>query len=413
MSLSSALYSGISGMNTNGTAMSVIGNNIANTNTVGFKSSRTIFSDLLASSVNGSGGASQVGRGTGLAKVDTLFAQGTFETTKSDTDLAIEGEGLFVVREAGSENLLFTRAGSFRFDGNGYLITPEGYRMQGKPYNNGVLSTGGSTDIRVDINDGIPAKMTGTINLSTNLDANAATVTGTFDPADPSTYNYAHSTDVYDSLGNTHLLTTYFSKTADNNWDWHVVDANNTTVFSSATDGGSLVFDTSGRQAAGGTTTLGPLSLGAGTAPQSINFALQNTTQYANDSQVISHSQDGYGAGNLTNISIDNSGNVLAKYSNGQQVSVARMVLAKFSNFGGLQKEGNNLYSATTESGSPRIGLPGSELGNIFTNALEQSTVDLAAEFVKMITTQRGFQANSKVITTTDEMLAELINLKR
>jgi len=287
MSLSSALYSGISGMNTNGTAMSVIGNNIANTNTIGFKSSRTIFSDLLASSVNGSGGTSQVGRGTGLARVDTLFAQGTFETTKSDTDLAIEGEGLFVVREAGSENLLYTRAGSFRFDGEGYLITPEGYRVQGKPYYNGVLSTGGSTDIRVDINDGIPARMTGTINLSTNLDANAATVTGTFDPADPTTYNYAHSTDVYDSLGNTHLLTTYFSKTADNNWDWHVVDENNTTVFSSATDGGSLVFDTSGRQAGGGTTTLGPLSLGAGTAPQSINFALQNTTQYANISLTI------------------------------------------------------------------------------------------------------------------------------
>jgi flagellar hook protein FlgE len=413
MALSSALYSGISGMNTNGTAMSVIGNNIANTNTVGFKSSRTVFSDLLASSVNGSGGASQVGRGTGLSTVDNLFSQGTFETTESQTDLAIEGEGLFVVREEGSESLYYTRAGSFSFDGEGYLTNAEGYRVQGKPYVNGVLSSAGATDIMVDINAGIPAQMTSTMTLSTNLDANAPIITAAFDPTDTSTYNYSNSTNIYDSLGNTHLLTTYFTKSADNTWDWNVVDENNATVYSSATAGNSLVFDTAGKQVSGGTATLGPLTPGAGTAPMTIAFALTNTTQFANDSQVISQTQNGYGAGNLTNISIDNEGNVLAKYSNGEEMAVSRIVLAKFSNFSGLRKEGASLFSATGESGPPRIGVPGSELGNIFTNALEQSTVDLAAEFVKMITTQRGFQANSKVITTTDEMLSELINLKR
>ncbi|MDD4457582.1 MAG: flagellar hook-basal body complex protein, partial [Syntrophotalea acetylenica] len=222
MALSSALYSGISGMNTNGTAMSVIGNNIANTNTVGFKSSRTVFSDLLASSVNGSGGASQVGRGTGLSTVDNLFSQGTFETTESQTDLAIEGEGLFVVREDGSQSLYYTRAGSFSFDGDGYLTNAEGYRVQGKPYVNGLLSSAGASDIRVDINAGIPAKMTDEITLATNLDANSTIITAPFNPTDTATYNYSNSATIYDSLGNTHLLTTYFTKSADNTWDWNV-----------------------------------------------------------------------------------------------------------------------------------------------------------------------------------------------
>jgi flagellar hook protein FlgE len=278
---------------------------------------------------------------------------------------------------------------------------------------NGILSSADATDIMVDINAGIPAKMTDEITLSTNLDANEPIITTTFDPTDTSTYNYSNSTTIYDSLGNTHLLTTYFIKSADNTWDWNVVDENNATVYSSAAASNSLVFDTTGTQVSGGSATLGPLTVDTGTAPMSIDFALENTTQFANDSQVISQTQNGYGAGNLTNISIDNEGNVLAKYSNGEEMAVSRIVLAKFSSFSGLRKEGASLFSATGESGAPRIGVPGSELGNIFTNALEQSTVDLAAEFVKMITTQRGFQANSKVITTTDEMLSELINLKR
>ena len=186
-------------------------------------------------------------------------------------------------------------------------------------------------------------------------------------------------------------MTTYFTKSASNTWDWNVVDENNSVVYSSAAAGNALTFDTSGAQVSGGTATLGPLTLGTGTAAQTINFALENTTQFANDSQVISQTQNGYGAGNLTNITIDNEGNVLAKYSNGEEIKVSRIVLAKFSNFSGLQKEGASLFSATGDSGPPRIGVPGTELGNIFTNALEQSTVDLAAEFVKMITTQAWF----------------------
>lgn len=414
MAISSSLYSGISGLNTNGNAMAVIGNNIANTNTVGFKSSRAVFSDLLSGFVNGSGGLSQVGRGTGLSSVDNIFGQGTFESTESNTDLAIEGEGLFVLSEPTNGATYYSRAGAFHFDGDGYLVNPEGFRVQGKAYDaNGNLTAGDETDIQVNINSAIPARMTATMDLSTNLDANSDIITAAFDVTDPSTYNYASSATVYDSLGNTHMLTTYFTKTGANQWDWNIVDEGNNVVADSATaPNTSLLFDTNGEQTAGATATITGLNWGPDTSVQNITFTF-NTTQYANDSQVLSQDQDGYGPGSLMKITIDGEGTVTANYSNGERIKVACVVLAKFANFGGLIKEGQNLFSATDAAGPPRVGVPGPELGNLFTNALEQSTVDLAAEFVKMITTQRGFQANSRVITTTDEMLSELINLKR
>jgi flagellar hook protein FlgE len=414
MAISSSLYSGISGLNTNGNAMAVIGNNIANTNTVGFKSSRAVFSDLLSGYVNGSGGLSQVGRGTGLSSVDNIFGQGTFESTESNTDLAIEGEGLFVLSEPTNGATFFSRAGAFHFDGDGYLVNPEGYRVQGKAYDaNGNLTAGDETDIQVDINSAIPARMTATMALSTNLDANSDIIAAAFNVADPATYNYASSATVYDSLGNTHMLTTYFTKTGANQWDWNIVDESNSVVADSSTaPNTSLLFDTNGEQTAGDTATITGLNWGPDTSLQNIAFNF-NTTQYANDSQVLSQDQDGYGPGSLMKITIDGEGTVTANYSNGERIKVSCLVLAKFANFGGLVKEGQSLFSATDAAGPPRVGVPGPELGNLFTNALEQSTVDLAAEFVKMITTQRGFQANSRVITTTDEMLSELINLKR
>lgn len=411
MAISSSLYSGISGLNTNGNAMAVIGNNIANTNTIGFKSSRAVFSDLLSANINGSGGAAQVGRGTGLSTIDNVFSQGTFESTESNTDLAIEGDGLFVLRDPEGNSNFYSRAGAFRFNGDGNLVNPEGFLVQGKSYDaSGNLSAGDATDILIDSNSAIPANMTANMSLTTNLNANATVASGAFDVTDPSTYNYASSTTVYDSLGNTHMLTTYFSKTNDNEWAYNVVDENNSTVASSGAT--PLIYDTNGEQTAGGNITISGLNWGGGTTVQDVELAL-DTTQYANDSQVLSQDQDGYGPGNLMKVSIDETGTVTANYSNGERIKVAQIVLAKFANFGGLTKQGQNLFAATDAAGPPRTGVPGLEMGNLFTNALEQSTVDLAAEFVKMITTQRGFQANSRVITTTDEMLGELINLKR
>ncbi len=436
MSISSGLYSGISGLNANGQAMTVIGNNIANVNTVGFKSSRTLFSDLLSSTVSGSGGTSQVGRGTQLSRVDNIFSQGTFENTESATDLAIEGEGFFIVKPPGGEQSYYTRAGSFRFDHNGYLVNPEGMRVQGKSFDeDGTLSPAEPADIKVDIGTLIPARATGEISLTTNLDANSPVLT--FSTADPvNTSNYATSTRVYDSIGNTHLLTTYFTKTGPNEWQWNTLvdggELQGGTPGEWATVGnGTLSFDSQGKLThidgqplvdgdgnpvlprPQGSIPAGSIQWTNGSATdQSIAMSF-NTTQFSSNSVVISQGQDGYGAGNLVKISVDGEGIVRANYSNGQAIKVSQVALAKFSNPGGLAKEGGNLFSATDTSGSPRAGIPGAELGKIFTNALEQSNVDLAQEFVKMITTQRGFQANSKIITTTDEMLGELINLKR
>lgn len=420
MGISSALYSGISGLNTNGNAMSVLGNNIANTNTIGFKASRTVFSDLLATTISGSGGTSQVGRGTQLSTVDNLFSQGTFENTESGTDLAVEGEGFFIVKPTLGDESFYTRAGAFRFNEDGVLVNPEGLKVQGKSFDtNGNLTVGDPSDIRVDIGTLIQAKPTGSINLTTNLDANAQVVA--FDPLNPATTsNYATSTRIFDTLGNTHLLTTYFNITGPGTWNWNTMvdsaevatpDAGPFTLVGS----GNLTFDAAGNLTAGatGATNAGELDWVSGADPgRQLNFAF-NTTQYSSDSVVISQGQDGYGAGNLVKISIDGAGIVTANYSNGQRIKVSQIALAKFPNVGGLNKAGGNLYAATDDSGAPRVGIPSSELGKIFTNALEQSNVDLAQEFVKMITTQRGFQASSKIITTTDEMLGELINLKR
>lgn len=426
MGISSALYSGVSGLNTNGQAMTVIGNNLANTNTLGFKGSRTVFSDLLSSTINGSGGQSQVGRGVNVSKVDNIFSQGTFESTESPLDVAIEGEGFFMVSEPGVETNLFTRAGAFRFDDEGYLVNPEGFRVQGQPYlADGTLAPGDPTDIQVANQGLVGGQATTEITLTTNLNSSEdITPLAGFDITDPTTYNYSSSTQVFDTLGNPHLITTYFNKTADNTWNWN---------WSTSLDDGTIV------QGAGATTlTFTPdglledpanpgnpavdpitdtilaadLDWANGTTPTDMVITF-DTTQFNSDSVVIAQQQNGYGPGELTDVGINEEGNVIASYANGEQVAIASLVLGRFTNPQGLNLVGNNLYGVTTASGNPRIGLPGPELGKVFTNSLEQSNVDMGAEFVKMITVQRGFQANSKIITTVDELLGELINLKR
>lgn len=429
MGIQSSLYSGVSGLAANGNAMSVIGNNIANSNTIGFKSSRTLFSDLLSSSISGSGGTSQIGRGVGLSVVDNLFSQGTFENTESNTDLAIEGPGFFMVRDPSGTSVNYTRAGSFRFDQEGSLVNPEGFKVQGYLLDQDGNPVGDLADIKVETRTFSAANPTSQITLATNLNANAPYLGG-FNINDPAnTSNYAASIRVFDSLGNTHLLTTYFSKLpqADPTTD-PIVWEFNTTV-----DGGELIGGSAGSLVTVGSGTLtfddggalisttpDPVQTGAGGLPwangasldQQITFNMK-TTQYSSESVVVSQQQDGYGTGTLVKLDIDADGNVLGSYSNGQPRKLARIALAKFTNPGGLVKSGNNMFAQSDGSGPPVIGTVGSGVGKIFTNSLEQSNVDLAQEFVKMITTQRGFQANSRIITTTDEMLNELINLKR
>lgn len=453
MGVSSSLFSGVSGLNANGNAMSVIGNNIANANTVGFKASRTIFGDLLSSQISGSGGTSQVGRGAGLSIVDNVFSQGTFESTELNTDLAVEGAGFFIVSDpaTGNINNQYTRAGAFRFDSGGNFVNPEGYNVMGYELDSEGNTIGDLVPIRANTQSFTQAGPTNNLNLNTNLDSDSqiipivAPATSAFDPLNPSaTSNYATSIRLFDSLGSTHLMTTYFSKTAEQAWEWNAVVDGGELTGGTAGDltivgSGGLNFDASGNvisiSDAGGTyelyttpgdtssdpilprptvaTTTGSL-LWANGAVQDQQVAVDmQVTQYSSPSVVVSQEQDGYGTGTLVKLSVDNVGNVVGNFSNGQPRKLMRLALAKFTNPGALTKAGNNMWSVSTTSGVPVVGTVGSGVGNIFTNALEQSNVDLAQEFVKMITTQRGFSANSKTITTTDEMLAEVINLKR
>ena len=419
MGISSALYSGVSGLKTNSHAMSVIGNNLAHTNTVGFKGARTVFSDLLSASVNGSGGSSQIGRGVNLSKVDNVFSQGTFESTESGLDVAIEGDSFFMLKEPGDNTMYYSRAGAFRFDQEGFLVNPEGFQVQGQPYDiaTNTLTPGEPQAIQVTDTGLIPANMTTTLELNNNLDAaDPLPITVPFDHTDPTSYNYSMSTQIFDSLGNPHLLTSYFEKNAGaaNTWDWHwsAEDINGVNI--GGPGGTQIVFDENGiMDPPIGPQNIGPINWGNGSdAAQAIDLNF-DTTQFHSASVVISQDQNGFGAGDLTSVDINEEGVVVASYSNGEQVNIAQIALSKFQNPGGLQLQGSNMFRATAAAGPPRTGLPGAELGKIFTNALEQSNVDMGNEFVRMITVQRGFQANSKIITTIDELLGELINLKR
>lgn len=425
MGITSALYSGVSGLNTDSQAMSVIGNNLANTNTVGFKGARTVFSDLLSSTIYGSGGTSQVGRGVNMSKVDNVFNQGTFQSTDSGLDVAIQGDGFFLLKKVGDDTVYYSRAGAFRFDQDGYLINPEGLQVQGQQYDaSGTLIPGDPSAIQVNAESLQEANVTTAMTYNTNLDASSTEIpTATaFLYTDPTTFNYSSSTQVYDTLGNPHLITIYFRKQdeagggAANTWDWYwsAEDANGGLLGATAAPAGVIDFNPDGSLNTGGTATITAAALpwANGSNSSDINLTF-NTTQYNSDSVVISQSQDGYGAGNLTDISIDQSGAVIASYSNGVQLKVASLSLAKFNSPQGLELVGNNLFQATPESGSPRVGLPGAELGKIFTNSLEQSNVDMGQQFVEMITVQRAFQANSKIITTVDQLLNEVINLKQ
>ena len=357
-----------------------------------------------------------------LSKVDNVFSQGTFEATESGLDVAIEGDSFFTLREAGDDTTYYTRAGAFRFDEDGFLINPEGYRVQGQQFNpaTNALLPGDPSDIHV-INSGlIPASPTTAVDLTTNLDAGAdVPVVAAFDYTNPDTYNYSTSIQVFDTLGNNHLITTYYRKdAAPNTWDWFYTtqDAAGNPIgdiANGAAGQGQLTFNNDG-------TLAGPLVPVAvpqidwanGSDPSDITLAF-DTTQFNSNSAVISQNQDGFAAGDLTSVDINEEGIVVASYSNGEQTNIAQLVLAKFQNPGGLLMKGSNMFVANASSGPPRTGLPGPELGKIFTNSLEQSNVDMGTEFVRMITVQRGFQANSKIITTIDELLGELINLKR
>jgi flagellar hook protein FlgE len=491
MSLSSSLLSGISGLNTLSNAMTVIGDNIANVNTVGFKASRVTFQDVLCQTLATTAGTAQVGRGTSLADVSSSFSQGSFESTDSATDLAIKGEGFFVVRDPDNEeNEYYTRAGEFRFDKDGNFVNPAGYIVRGWALDQETSQEEGSiTDIVLQSFTSPPSATDNiTVVANLNLDAEDKATGGTGNdislselwdgnattPIDESYYHYQTTFVVYDSLGSTHDVAIYYDKgDTASTWEFIVTcnpDEDKRDIFDAATDAGygmlgrgTIQFNADSGAMEGitfsrfignsgapvgdpddltdancwdaqstatdltnGHFTLAPLFISGGTAMNvELDFGSSNdgtswtnsslsTTQYASASSTSFQSSNGYGAGDLQSLVVATDGVITGQYSNGEVIPLYRVALAKFQNVQGLYKEGGNLFTETRLSGSPITSGPGSSgLGSLSPNSLEQSNVDIANEFVKMITTQRGYQANSKIITVADQMLAELINLKR
>jgi flagellar hook protein FlgE len=387
-----SLFAGISGLRAHQQMMDITGNNIANVNTTGFKVSATQFQDTLSQMVQGAGGAqpdaggtnpAQVGLGVRVAGISTNFSQGAAQSTGKASDMMISGDGFFVTR-LGNETL-FTRAGAFDFDSEGRLVSPDGSLVQGWTAVNGAIQTGGAVgDITLPRQAIAPAKPTANSVLGGNLPADAI-------PADPP---IVRDVSVYDAQGAARTLTLSFSRTAAG---WDVT----------ADDGSGPL--TANLVASGNTFTGG-----AGFAVGGIAIDLTALTGYAGVTTVAINSQDGRTAGTLESYTLSKDGTLIGSFSNGAKESIARIALANFVNPGGLEKAGSSGYRATINSGTAEYGTPGAAgLGSLVGGALEMSNVDLSQEFTNLIVAQRGFQANARVITTSDEVLQELTNLKR
>jgi flagellar hook protein FlgE len=428
-----SLFTGVSGMNAHMDELSVIGHNIANMNTYGFKGSRSYFADLLSQSLEGVSGPNQIGAGVEMNGVIKTFTQGAFETTASPLDLALDGSGFFVMKGRDDASY-YSRFGGFQMDQDGYIVDPSGLQLQGY----GVDAQGNllsSLDSLQVLRTTYPPQMTENLGVAANLDSDSVWIdpdTTPFDVDDlDGTTNFQTTVTVYDSLGNARPVTLCFRKTEDlvtgNPWEWYAVIGENDSLSGTAEIGGqgTLLFDTAGALASQSTTTS-DFSFAGGAAPsQVIEFdfgtdkstggtGLDGVTQYAANSGVSRLNQDGYGSGSLQGMAIDDQGILTGSFDNGMTRTLGQIAVANFTSPSNLQSVGQNLYAESPGSGSVIVGTAGNQgMGFIRPSTLELSNVDLATEFVRMITAQRGFQANSKVVTTTDEVLAELMTIKR
>ncbi|MGS0893070.1 flagellar hook protein FlgE [Burkholderia stagnalis] len=409
---------GLSGLAGASSDLDVIGNNIANANTVGFKSSTAQFADMYANSIATSTN-SQIGIGTMLNSVQQNFSQGTINTTSASLDVAINGNGFFQMSNNGS--LTYSRDGTFQRDKNGYLVNAQGMNLMGYAANqNGVINTAQTVPLQAPTNNIAPTPTT-TITGQFNLNSQDTVPTKTpFSPTDNTTYNFSTSIQVYDSLGGSQPVNVYFAKTAAGTWEAYAGVQGAT----SATDLGTVTFDSSGAiqstTLAGSTTptaSLGqfqftiPNTDGSAT-PQPLTLNLTGTTQYGGKDGVNNLAQDGFASGTLTTFSIGTDGKVTGNYSNGQTATLGQIALANFNNPNGLVNIGGNQYVETAASGVPQISAPGStNHGTLQGSALENSNVDLTSELVNLITAQRNYQANAQTIKTQQTVDQTLINL--
>jgi flagellar hook protein FlgE len=423
----------LSGLNAAQAELNVTSNNIANVGTTGFKGSRAEFADIFATSSFGSSGTA-IGNGTLLANVAQQFGQGNLEFTANTLDLAVSGEGFFILSPSETNaNNLFTRNGEFGVDNNGFVVNNAGARLQVFPVNTDgtVTATSISSTIPLQLPQtaGVPTT-TSLVDIGVNLPANAAVLDpNLFDPLQASTFTQSTSLTVFDSLGESHVVTAYYVKTGANTWGTYY----NTTDDTGAT----LPIDIAGGTAGAGgqlynsmtftnagvfqasvpdpvTTTAidyGNGSNAAGTL--TFNYAGNGTTQFSSPFTVNVLEQNGFPIGRLTGVEISDTGVVRANFSNGQSTALGKIALARFQNAQGLAQKGNNSWEDTTDSGTPLVGeAVTSSFGQIRSGAIEVSNVDLTAELVNLISAQRNFQANAKSIETNNTITQAIINIR-
>ncbi len=410
-----SMNTAISGLNAATSDLNTIGNNVANASTNGFKQSRAEFADVYP--VSGSGSSSNIiGSGVKLAAIAQQFTQGGINFTSNNLDLAVNGQGFFRLSDNGTT--VYSRAGAFGIDNQGFLANSSGLHLTGYLADTAGNITGALGDLQLSMAD-IAPNATANVTVGVNLNASATVPVPAFNPANAASYNNATSTTVYDSLGTTHLSTMYYRKTAANTWETFLyVDGVDRQAAAGVPD--TLAFTNLGALATvngaavpPGTTTSASFNPGTGAANMVLTQDYTQTTQFGSPFGVNTLAQDGYTTGRLSGVDISDTGIVFARYTNSQSRAQGQVVLTNFANVQGLRPLGNTNWTETPDSGVALTGAPNTaSLGVVQSGALEDSNVNLTEQLVAMITAQRNFQANAQVITTENAITQTIINLR-
>jgi len=400
----------LSGLNAAQTDLSVTGNNIANASTAGFKGSRTEFSDVYAVAFEGISSLA-TGNGVAVTGITQNFSQGNIDFTERNLDLAVSGQGFFVLNDASGQS--YSRSGAFHIDRSGLVVNQGGQRLQVFPaITGGGFNTGVLADVQLRTSDG-PPQATASVDVTLNLSASdSVPTTAIFNPTDPTSFNNSTSTVIYDSLGSAHTSTLYYVKSAVlNQWDtYQYIDGNQVT--SGGVSPISITFNPDGTLAGPATIAYDAVPSGTGALPIQIGVNYPSSTQFGSPFAVNGLSQDGFTTGRLSGIDIDNEGVVFARFTNGQSNPLGKVALANFANVGGLSQQGDTSWGQTFESGDLVLGEANTaSFGLVQSGALEASNVDIAASLVNLITAQRNFQANAQVISAADTVTQTIINI--
>lgn len=416
---------GLSGLNAATQSLEVIGNNVANSGTVGFKQSQVQFSDIYASTLTGAG-ASQIGIGTQIARVAQLFTQGNVTASTNPLDMAINGGGFFRMSTNGT--ITYTRNGQFQLSKDGFIQNASGGRLTGYlASSTGVLATGAPNDLVINSADLAPRATAG-YDVKLTLDSRKTDLTEAgFNAGDPATYHDSTSVPVFDSLGNSHVLRTFYVKTGSGDWSVFatndgvpIVPASYVPAVPPAVDPafipiGTMTFNSGGvLTATSPTPIIADMAVTTGAAtPYVISLDYTGTQQFGSAFSVNSQQQDGYASGSLTGFNVSADGTIVGSYTNGRANILGQVIMTNFANPNGLQNIGDNQWAETSESGVPLTSTPGtSGLGAVQSAKVEESNVDLTAELVNMITAQRVYQANAQTIKTQDQIMQTLVNLR-